>query len=130
MKRAVGLRQLGCLAVMGSLGCDAANDGACSAHIQMGIEVEVRDSLDDSPRASIARGVAVEGAYSDSLMPFRSDGLGTLISLAGAPERAGTYSVFLEAPGYQPWSKAGVKVNDSECHVQLVTLVARLQPGP
>jgi hypothetical protein len=42
-----------------------------------------------------------------------------------ATERPGTYGV--QAEGYKVWRKAGVRVDEGECHVETVELEALMQ---
>ena len=50
--------------------------------------------------------------------------------LGGADERPGTYSVSLEADGWQPWDTAGIVVRSDGCHVQTASFTAELRPTP
>jgi hypothetical protein len=52
-----------------------------------------------------------------------------LLTLAGADERGGIYSVHLEADGYQPWDTAGVRVTEGDCHVSTGRFTAEMNPG-
>ncbi|MFN2382919.1 MAG: hypothetical protein ABR559_01490, partial [Gemmatimonadota bacterium] len=69
-----------------------------------------------------AIGVAVEGAYADTLHAFSATSLG------GAFERPGTYAVTVRKPGYREWRVTGVSVTSDACHVRPVQLQARLVP--
>jgi hypothetical protein len=118
-------------ALLGPLAaCSPATDTACTTDVRQGIEVEIRDSVSDAPIASLARGAAIAGAYVDSLRPARGEGTGALLSLAGAPERPGTYAVTVEVPGYHTWTQSNVLVQAGVCHVKAVSLLARLQSAP
>jgi hypothetical protein len=61
---------------------------------------------------------------------FTADVPPRVITLAGAHERAGIYSVQLEAVGYEPWDTAGVRVTEDECHVRTARFTAALEPAP
>jgi hypothetical protein len=107
----------------GVTGCGLLVD--CDTGIAPAVVVEVRDAVTGAPAAADARGIVRDGTYSDSLYlyEFRDD---VPLSLAGADERPGTYTVTLEKPGYETWTVSAIRVNDSNCHVQTVFLTAEL----
>jgi len=84
----------------GFLAACGTGPGACTLDVQPGIVVEIRDAFDDAPLAEHARGSARDGEFVDSLQPYGSVANGTLISRAGAYERAGDYTVTVEHDGY------------------------------
>ena len=51
-------------------------------------------------------------------------------SLVAAGERAGTYAVTVTRDGYEAWTRFDVEVDEDECHVIPVTLLAELEPTP
>lgn len=109
-----------------AVGCrDSASSEpiVCTADFRMAIVVAVRDSITGEPRATGAAGVVRDGAYTDSLR-------GANLTLSGAPERAGTYTVTIERPGYHTWSVGGIQVTRNACHVNTAQLTARLVPSP
>ncbi len=71
-------------------------------------------------------GYARDGSYVDSLRAYGSNGQGVLLSLRGANERPGTYTVVILKDGYQTWKKEDVRVRADECHVRTVSLTAEL----
>jgi len=100
---------------------------SCSASVEPAVVVEIRDARTGVPLAGSARGVVRDGAYVDSLRPH--GGAGTpyvLMSRAAAKERPGTYSVNVQAPGYQVWTLDGVVVSSDQCHVRTRRLRAEL----
>lgn len=109
-------------ALFGACNSTSENPTACTLEARAAINVEVRDSLTGQPAAAGATGVAAEGAYADTLDAFSAT------SLAGAYERAGTYTVTVRKPGYREWRLTGVTVTSDACHVQPVQLQARLVP--
>jgi hypothetical protein len=80
--------------------------------------------MTEGPLAAGARGSVRDGTFLDSLRPFTS------VSLQGAGERPGTYTVTIVHPGYADWLLADVRVHRDVCHVVTVNLQARLQPAP
>jgi len=104
---------------------------ACTGNIVPGIEVEVVDARSGAYVARGAGGTVRDGAFVGVMGPARGRGVppaDTLISLQGAYERTGTYTVTIERDGYQPWQRAGVVVTRNVCHVNTELLVARLVP--
>ena len=87
-----------------------------------GLAVTVRDSATGAPTGPGAVVTAREGAYADTARGGGPDGRFFL-----ARERAGTYAVRVEQPGYRPWARSGVRVAAGECHVRTVELTALLQ---
>ncbi|GLC23533.1 PEGA domain-containing protein [Roseisolibacter agri] len=103
------------------------DDTVCTLSFEPGIVLTV---LDSTSRAQVSVGaviVAREGAYADSIrLPVAPPGaMPAPVGLAG--ERAGTYEVTVESPGYRPWRRTGVRVTEGRCHVNTVALTALLQ---
>lgn len=104
----------------------ACGDGVgpvCTAEAVFGLNLSVRD-ISGAPAAQGAIGVAIDGAYADTLEVFGDT------QMAGAVERAGTYEVTVSKPGYATWTTTGVTVTEDECHVIPVLLVVDLTPVP
>jgi hypothetical protein len=99
--------------------------GGCTLSIEPGVVVEIRDVADGTPIAAAASGSVSDGSFQDSLRLV--DGS---LTRAGADERAGTYRVQVVHAGYIPWEQAGVRVRNTGCHVDTVTLRADLQRAP
>ena len=100
------------------------SDIVCTSSLVFGIGVEVTDSQ-TGEKVSDLWAFANDGAYADSFyVEPSSDGPALL-----APERPGTYQVFVTKDGYQPWLSANVKVVEDQhgCHVEPVRLNARLE---
>lgn len=95
----------------------------CTGSFAYGISVQVQDSVSGAAAATGARLVLREGAY----VEIADQPLGG-VSLSGAGERPGVYSVTVEKAGYHDWTRTNVRVTADECHVQGVSLTARLQP--
>jgi hypothetical protein len=105
----------------------------CTLNTLPAVEVEIRDGRNGALLTAGARGAVHEGPYLDSLRPhFSVAPLGPtlMVTRAAASERAGTYTVEVEHPGYIRWSRSPVLVWRDECHVQTVKLTAWLQPAP
>ena len=101
-----------------AVGCDAYD---CTLSIEPGIRVEVRDSTSNAPAANGASVVATDGAFTDSIAVSGEMIVGVV------HERAGHYTVRVHKQGYRTWSRSGVDVEDGQCHVRTVDLLARLQ---
>ena len=105
--------------------------GSCTTNVVPGVEVIVRDAVTDDFLSVPPRGVVREGTYQDSLqvLSYTADVPQRITELYGASERAGRYTVHLEAAGYQLWDTAGVNVAESDCHVRTARFTARLTPA-
>ncbi len=114
--------------VLAVAGCDTL-PLACTLEARAAISVEIRDSATFAPLADGSTAAVTEGAYSDTLIVCSWSGLEGL-TRCGAWERAGTYAVLVTRPGYQPWSRTGVRVTSDACHVRGVALQALLRPTP
>jgi len=116
---------LPCVAVLTLAGC-LENGGACSTSAEPAVEVEVRDAMSGEYLVATPWGIARDDTYEDSLQVWgmTADVPPRVTSLAGATERAGTYSIAIEAEGYQPWDTAGVRVTEGDCHVRTVRFTA------
>ena len=115
------------LVVATALGACAQNPPlACTEEARPGLSVTVRDSVTGAAIASGVEIVAREGEYADTA---RGSLLGSGV-YALAYERAGSYDVTVSHPSYQVWTRAAVRVTADECHVQTVSLLARLKPLP
>jgi len=110
------------------LACSTADNfgPVCTQEFRPGLAVYVNDSVTNTPAASGASLVTRDGAYKDSVafpagQPDRDPQ-----PLYSAGERPGTYQVTVTKPGNLPWTKTNVVVTANECHVNTVTLTARL----
>ncbi len=103
----------------------------CTANIQPGIVVTIRDSATGEPRAQQAVGVVQQGGFTDQLVPYGYEGQPpVMVSRHAADERAGTYTVTIREVGYRAWERSGVRVDGGQCHVLTMTVDARLQVAP
>ncbi|PSQ85956.1 MAG: hypothetical protein BRD42_06890 [Bacteroidetes bacterium QS_3_64_15] len=108
-------------------GCDFGNP-ICPAVAEPAVIVEVRNAVTDDPEAENADGVLIDGEYTDSLRVNEETDEGILIALAGGFERAGTYTVCVEKPRFQTWTREDVDVDDGECGPETERLTARMEP--
>jgi hypothetical protein len=99
--------------------------GACTLSVEPGVVVEIRDAADETPIAATASASVTDGGFQDSLRLY--DGS---LTRAGADERAGNYTVQVVHAGYVTWEQTGVRVRDTGCHVDTVTLRADLRRLP
>jgi hypothetical protein len=104
----------------------------CTTESRPALEIEVRDRVSHQFIPALARGVAREGAFEDSvqLWGMTADNPPVPVSYAAAFERRGVYTVQLEVAGYHRWDTSGIAVSRDECHVRTVNLSAALQPRP
>ena len=110
-------------------GCSDPASVVCTRDEIPGLAITVLDSA--SSEFVHAEGIlvtATDGAFSDSVVVSLIRSLDNFpIPLAW--ERAGTYTVTVQAPGYREWSQSNVRVAEAPdgCHVVPVNLTARLQ---
>ena len=96
-----------------------------------GIRIDVRDSASAVPYAGPVNVRAVDGVFSDSVagfLPFESRTDSAIVYLV--MERPGAYRVYVEAPSYLLWEKPNVVVTENGCHVNPVTVSAKLRKAP
>lgn len=108
-------------------GCDS-NNPICPAVAEPAVIVEVRNAVTEDPEAENAEGVLIDGNYTDSLRIKEETDEGIPVALAGGFERAGTYSVRIDKPGFQAWTREGVDVDEGECGPETERLDARIEP--
>lgn len=104
------------------------NDGVsygCTAVALAGLRVDLRDSVTNAPYTGQVIAKAIDSSFRDSAStPFfeRDSAI-----IAFVVERPGTYRVEVSAASYSPWSREGVTVTKTRCHVNPVTLTAKLR---
>lgn len=105
-----------------SLGCgDTLEPTACTEQFEFGLLVDVHEGT-GGPGAQGAIGVAIEGAFADTLQLVDD------VRLVGAGERPGTYDVTIQKTGFATWTASNITVTADECHVIPVRLEAVLIP--
>ncbi len=96
---------------------------ACDLVLKPGIVLTIVDGATGNPIEE-ATVIATDGAYSETVnLPSSPPAPGHAVL---ASERAGTYRVEVQAPGYLPWVMSGVRVSRDDCHVETVQLTAQL----
>jgi hypothetical protein len=103
-------------------GCNPLDPGDCTTEIAWGVQVEVFDAVTIAPIEQDLTGRLVAVDHSEEMRV-----LGNLVF--GAGERAGVYTVLLEALGYEDWQQSDLRVRSGDCHVIPVRLEARLTPA-
>jgi hypothetical protein len=119
--------------LMSATACDILAPVNCTDILLPGIVVHVADSATSRPvpgrvAVSVRDGTFVDSTGGETALPSGVD----VDSVYHGPfyrafEREGTYRVDVQAPGYKPWSRSGVRVNASRCHVETVELHAEMQ---
>lgn len=104
--------------------CTGVLSPNCTDVAKAAIAVDILDSATGETAVAGARAIAVEGEYADTAF---SDHVATVGPYLLAFERPGTYTLTVEKPGYQPWSRSGIRVTDDRCHVRSVRVTALLQ---
>ena len=111
-------------------GCRNPIGFACTDEFRYGLQIIVVDSTSLSPPSS-ATLIARSGTFVDSLgpkEPFPINNRGTrVLMLWTAGERTGSYDVTVKSPGYRDWTRSGITVTANSCHVNEVSVTAKLQ---
>ncbi|MBX2992148.1 MAG: carboxypeptidase regulatory-like domain-containing protein [Bacteroidetes bacterium] len=122
---------IGCLTLtLVAPGCmeTGINNGIiCTTEARAGIQIDIRDSLSGQPAAIGATVVVQHNTYIDTL---RGILLADSLTVSGAYERPGIYTIIITKSGYVDWIRPDVVVNKDECHVITVRLEARLERVP
>ena len=90
----------------------------CTMEARSALMVTLVDAATGA-RVSGATVRVTDGSHAENLAEF--DGV-----YSGAHERAGTYTIVVSHPGYQQWQRAGVVVEEDECHVITEQVEAQL----
>lgn len=103
----------------------------CTPHTAPSLVVTVVDSLTSEPPGGTARVVVRDGSFEAELPVGGWDATGRVRAYRGPPEREGTFTVEVEAPGFLPWRRTGVVVGRrNPCNVDTQALTARLRRQP
>ena len=109
-------------------GCDVIGIGReCTDELRFGLNVNVVDEATGNTIRNVPiTATARDGSFVETHTVTYSDG-GPVFPLSFAGERAGIYTVEVSAPGYVAWSQSNIRVREDGCHVQPVTITARLR---
>ncbi len=110
-----------------SLGGCRFLDTSCGQDIERpGIVVAIGYALTGQPPNVPMTVTFVEGTYVERL-PLTPGSYPTPLTIGGAGERPGTYTVTIDATGYRTWMRSNVRVRDGTCHVETTRLDAALE---
>jgi len=98
----------------------------CTPSIEAGIRIQVTDSASGNPISCGARAVVTAGAYSEVVENPSSPGCFDTAMLVAALERPDTYGVTVSKAGYLDFAINDLVVTAGVCHVNTVTVEARL----
>lgn len=120
---------LAILLLASSAGCDRLLDWllplpgqACTLEFRYGMNLALSDP-DGDPVAG-ATVTLTDGSYEEEMMELE-DG-----QYVGAGERGGTYTMVIEAAGFQPRTIENIVVDEDECHVIPESFDVTLSPDP
>ena len=88
------------------------------------ISVATLNLFTGQPITGIAEVVVRDGAYADT-----AHGIGSPPRYAAAYNRAGTYTISVQAPGYRAWEYTGAVVRPGICNVTTLPLAAWMLPS-
>jgi hypothetical protein len=116
------------LAPLGLAACGLpfSSDRMCTLEYRPGLLVHIRDAATHWPISGGATVIARDGAFVDTLHYADFTASGDVLSLAGAYDRPGTYSVWVEHPGYIPREWPEAVVSEGPCGIRTLALVADL----
>ncbi len=104
------------VAALAAAGCQAERGGgggdrgvACTEVFVYGVNVTVTDDADEPVTEAVL--TLTDGEYSETMEELAEG------EYAGAGERAGTYTLVIEADGFEPATIEGIIVDEDECHV-------------
>lgn len=106
------------------IGMSACSSTLCDLSYHYGLSITVQDSVTSQSLVGDGTTITVrDGSYLDLVQQ-----VGEVYQAAG--ERPGTYSIEVQRAGYRDWTRANVRLRDEGCHVERVTVTARLQASP
>jgi len=122
---------LATLSMAAACAMDTTGDD-CTSILPFSIVAYVTDSVTGRPAAQGATLVAVDGAFTDSVVgAFSGSDATTRTDLALALQRPGTYIVTVRKPGYASWEQRAVALQFDRCGKPTPQRVfqARLSPS-
>lgn len=111
---------------LAACGSDPTGVGACTTIAVPALVVVVSDSVSGNAPAAVLVKAATDG-FVDSTTTGSADVGGGPASFSLAHEHVGTYTVTVTSPQFHPWTRSDVVVSRTGCHVNTVTVEARLQ---
>lgn len=120
------LRSMLCASTLSLLACEQDVLG-CQASNRFGVVLTVRDSLSGAGLANrvLAIATGVGGSPADTLEWFPG---GDSVTMAGLYAQPGIFDLTATASGYQPWTRAGIVVEQGVCMVSTNDIEVLLQP--
>jgi hypothetical protein len=114
--------------LFGLAGCSTfpTDPVVCTAQFVPGIVVRISDVRGGVPESASVTARDGDFVQTEPAQRF-PNGARLEASLAG--ERPGTYTVTVNAPGYNTYSQSGIRVTRGVCHVRTVELDAQLTPS-
>ena len=109
-------------AVLSLSACDVLDPKICTGEYRLGVRVEVVSAADGSAITDGLAGTLVEGSYVEVMEVVENE-------LRGAGERPGTYTLVINATGYETWWRVDLRVPADECHVITQHVTAELTPS-
>ena len=115
-----------CASTLSLLACEQDLLG-CQTSNRFGVVLTVRDSISGAGLANqvLAIATGVGGAPTDTLEWFPG---GDSVTMAGLYGQPGTFDLTATASGYQPWTRAGIVVEQGVCVVSTNDIEVLLQP--
>jgi hypothetical protein len=119
---------------LGLSGCGGdSNDAAtgpgggivCTANLVPALSISVLDDATGMGTACGATAVVTEGPFSETVQTPAFPACDDFV-LGAALERTGTYSVVVSKAGYQNFTASNIVVTANPCHVNTVTVTARM----
>ena len=105
--------------------CGGDEEPVCTASVVPALSIRVLDDATGSEAACGATATVTDGSFSQVVQAPVSgrcdEGM-----LSAAAERAGTYAVVVSKAGYQDFVATNIIVGANRCHVETVTVTARM----
>ena len=113
------------VAALAAAGCQAerGDDGGvvCTEIFVYGVNVTVTDEAEEPVSGAVL--TLADGEFSETMEEVAEG------EYAGAGERAGTYTLVVEADGFEPATIEGIIVDADECHVIPQVRAVTLSPS-